>query len=409
MDFRKPPGVKERKWYELVSDTVNDFIPKRRKHGELQTCQMKQDALFQTTLLFAWNQEMTWWFESNVTAYRTHRSWVLPQWDWNSLTSRVAWKLYWIEIRQRILPPTFQFFSTSVVLQGLLRFLKQISSKETMLHLTQHPPRRAMTIASRERSRVQTAIDVMIISMFANITFYTANYLVAQAATLYHYYVWRRRFQSRGASHEKEFIDELTEDSWVIFSRSFHGYVFSCVGAGVGTIVWPGTGTMLGASLGEHMAFKHPPPQDSYGIFQYIFTGVHTLAEILLRHVPSWNDSSNSKSSGKPTKEVQVRDELVCGCCQTTPFSSDPNHRERAPISSRSCDHTICKSCVQNCHLAYMERTGSYDTSVKCPLCNAPNAFSGRDLLVNRSLCAAIAAMEGSTRSLMDMTPTKLV
>jgi hypothetical protein len=87
------------------------------------------------------------------------------------------------------------------------------------------------------------------------------------------------------------------------------------------------------------------------------------------------------------------RDEFLCGCCQTTTFSSNPTSLDRAPVSSRVCGHTICRSCVENCHVAQVERLNQFDNGwIKCPLCNAVRAFSVCYPIVNRSLCTAIAA-----------------
>ena len=37
---------------------------------------------------------------------------------------------------------------------------------------------------------------------------------------------------------------------------------------------------------------------------------------------------------------------LLCGCCQVNEFSGDPSS-DCAPVMSRACGHSICKSCVQ--------------------------------------------------------------
>jgi hypothetical protein len=90
----------------------------------------------------------------------------------------------------------------------------------------------------------------------------------------------------------------------------------------------------------------------------------------------------------------KLDEELTCGCCQIVAFSSDPSAMEQAPISSRECSHTICKSCVQKCHLALMERMNTYQEWISCPICKANNAFSSHAHLVNRSLCQAISLIE---------------
>jgi len=88
-------------------------------------------------------------------------------------------------------------------------------------------------------------------------------------------------------------------------------------------------------------------------------------------------------------------DEFLCGCCQINTFSSNPASLDRAPLSSRSCGHTICRSCVSNCHVAQLERledmSGAGDW-IKCPLCNTTRAFRVSEPLVNRNLCTAINA-----------------
>jgi hypothetical protein len=89
-----------------------------------------------------------------------------------------------------------------------------------------------------------------------------------------------------------------------------------------------------------------------------------------------------------------LEDDLTCGCCQIVTFSSNPSCPERAPISSRECSHTICRLCVQQCHLALMERVQTYQEWISCPICKAMNAFSSHNHLINRSLCSAISLMQ---------------
>lgn len=342
------------------------------------------------------HEEVSWWIKSSLEEYRISGRFNLPEWDIVSLTSPLAWKLYWIEFRQRVLPPTFDFLSTQLVMQCFHQYLLMICSKETFLHLTQHPPRRAVAIASREPDRIKAGMEVFVVSLWANIVFFAANYTVSQIGTLYHYYVWRRRVARSGAQtyDQDRFMEDLTTDSWKIFSMNIMCYFYSSVGAGLGTIFSPGFGTLLGTGLGDRWAARQPPLEPPRRVFQFLYNQFQGIfGEFMTFRSSTWGGAKPGTEKGSSHVET---DELMCGCCQTTSFSSDPNSRDRAPISSRSCSHTICKSCVEQCHVAFMELNRNYISSIRCPLCNATGAFSARDPLVNRSLCSAIAALERS-------------
>jgi hypothetical protein len=163
--------------------------------------------------------------------------------------------------------------------------------------------------------------------------------------------------------------------------------MYASLGGGLGSMVWSGWGTLFGLALGDACASLQlnsdvSPPKQLPG------------------SMPRGEDVNEKKSSFSLS---ELEEELFCGCCQIATFSSNVHCRKRAPISSRACDHTICRSCVEQCQMALMERTNGYEEWIKCPLCNAANAFNCHNHLVNRSLCSAIAIFE--TQAVQQVIP----
>ena len=151
-------------------------------------------------------------------------------------------------------------------------------------------------------------------------------------------------------------------------------WCYSSVGGALGSVFWPGFGTLVGIGAGEGWAELQPDPEPSWLMFS------------------SGEDDSDMKKAANETGDENP--ELTCGCCQVNTFSADPGHRERAPVSSRACDHTICRSCVHRSHSVAVEQSSTEDDWIRCPLCKSDRAFSPFHILVNRILCAAISALE---------------
>lgn len=328
-----------------------------------------------------------------------YRRLVLPQWDRDSLASPLAWKLYYIEVKQRILPPLVKYQATLSFVHGFRSLLTNMVSKQSMLRMNQHPPRRAVAIAERESDRLQVGMEIFVASIWANVIFFAANYTVDQIGVCYEYYCKQVRTRSRQMPyHDKEDVTVLMNKSWSLLMVNARRLFYSAIGAGLGSILMPGWGTLLGIGIGDEWAGKQTDselPKQVSTVIQRV--GSDMIGLLRQIQFPSWFSQRQTGNDGA-TRDVDepMHDDLICGCCQTTVFSSNPNCRDAAPISSRTCSHTICKSCVQKCHLAYMERTSTFEEWVRCPLCNATKAFSSHDHLVNRSFCAAIAAIEKS-------------
>ncbi len=351
------------------------------------------------SLLYAFHLETFWWIETNVFEFINHRRFIRPEWDSVSLSSSLAWKLYWIEVKQRVIPPLIKYQATLLLLQFFQQFLSTLVAKETLLKLNQHPPRRARVIAERESDRILLGTEVFVASLWANVLFYAANYMVGQMGGLYNYSRRRMMARRRGSGYcNKDDVVDLANTSWGVLASNIRRHLYSSIGAGLGSMVSPVWGTLIGTSFGDEWAKKQPEPQLPHQVVSLIRSGMRNVFSIFRIGSAGWLNSFSQQPSNDWNDVSKPHDDLICGCCQTSEFSSDPTSRDRAPISSRACSHTICKACVQQCHLAFLERTSIYDEWIKCPLCNTPRAFSSHDHLVNRSLCVAIAAIEKSQR-----------
>jgi hypothetical protein len=371
--------------------------------------------------LYAIHLEVFWWIETNVTEYIHYRNFVLPEWDSDSMGSPLAWKLYYIELKERILPPLIRYQGSLALVHGIRNLLSHTVSKQTMLRLNQHPPRRAIAIAERESDRLQVGMEVFVASLWANIIFFVANYTAEQIGVFWDYYRKQAQARSRQVPYsadkkEKDVAFLLLNKSWSLLVGNARRLFYSAVGAGLGSIVLPGWGTLFGIGIGDEWARNNQQQADSDRpkkaliVIHKAFKGlVGTVSRIRFPlGFSSLDDQTTIDDQGENIEKQALLEDLICGCCQTNVFSSNPTSRECAPISSRACSHTICKSCVQKCHNASMERftnNSLNDEWIKCPLCNAVNAFSSHDPLVNRSLCAAIATIEaGQCRALEKAT-----
>lgn len=102
--------------------------------------------------------------------------------------------------------------------------------------------------------------------------------------------------------------------------------------------------------------------------------------------------TSRTKPIPKSTiHKFQLQQTLRCnGCYQV--FSRDPDSFT-IPVMSQACGHTICRGCVVRKADEDFAFAQSYQSTIWCPLCQAPDAFS-QELHINQSLCAVIALLD---------------
>lgn len=236
-------------------------------------------------------------------------------------------------------------------------------------------------------------MDSFVTCLWSNALFFSASYLFGQGIILYNYQ--RNVMTQRTAQHEADRMMKLS--SWRLLTTMIRRYYSSALGAGIGSTLWPGMGTILGMGIGDGIAELTPEPDMPTWDLACLMRGFWKQTSMMLGGKGGngyCHPSKDGMDYGVYGGSKNGEDELTCPCCQIVTFSSNPRCPERAPVSSRECTHTICKQCVEKCHLALMERTHMYQEWISCPICKAMNAFSSHNHLVNRTLCDAISLME---------------
>jgi hypothetical protein len=253
-------------------------------------------------------------------------------------------------------------------------------SKVALYQLTQHPYHRARFLASRDSDRLSVGMKVLTMSLCSNLLFYFANLTVNQVSL---YYTRRKAYKwaliRKDAAARERALRNWVLSSWELLYKQSTRYWCSALGAAVGSIIWPGWGTLFGTGIGDGWAEVQSTPKPPSVLFA-LFPKLRPLF---------------SSKTGDQESTVDAN-ELLCGCCQVNYFSADTNHPVRTPISSRVCEHSICKSCVDMCHLALLRRSKVFIESLQCPMCNTYGAFQLHDPIINRALCDAIALIDKS-------------
>lgn len=229
--------------------------------------------------------ETFWWIETNVTEYIQNRRFIWPEWDKESLESPLAWKLYYLEVKQRLLVPSVKYQATWIYVHGFQRFLKDRVSHETLLRLNQHPPRRAMAIAERESDRLQLGVDVFVATIWANVLFLMANYTVDQIGALYDYYHKQVLARSRQVQNPEQDVEDLVvlfNTSWNLMVVNIRRLYYSAAGAGLGSMwLLPGWGTLLGLGMGDECARRQMTSELPAPLLTVLVTCVSDLVGML--------------------------------------------------------------------------------------------------------------------------------
>lgn len=119
------------------------------------------------------------------------------------------------------------------------------------------------TAAVRERP-LATIKEMTETTFWANLLISMADYGVHQVLLCYGYYMYyqrQRRSSSNNNTNEDrisklryELTDQLVHHSAQLLSSRSLGLVCGAVGGGIGTIIWPGWGTLMMSSMGESAA-----------------------------------------------------------------------------------------------------------------------------------------------------------
>jgi hypothetical protein len=281
---------------------------------------------------------------------------------------------------------------TLCVMYFLQALMGKLASKETNLRMMQHPYHRALAVSKSSRDHVEVGTDSFITCLWSNASFFMASYVIGQAVIFYNYH---RNVVRGTARHEADRM--MTRSSWRLMTTMIRRHYTSALGAWIGSTIWPGVGTIIGMGIGDGVAELTPEPVMPTWDLARIWRGALKQTIVNLGGEGGKGDSFADDDNDVDDSQYvsnQVDDELSCPCCQIVRFSSNPRCPERSPVSSRECSHTICKQCVEKCHLALMERIHTYQEWISCPICKATNAFSSHNHLINRSLCYAIALLD---------------
>jgi len=128
-----------------------------------------------------------------------------------------------------------------------------------------------MTMASAVRSQPMSVVSEMTVTTFwANILVTLADYSVHQVLLCYGYYKYYERQRKKFAESQKKLglvrtedddkrlqkdvTDHLLKNSTQLFMSRGCGLVCSSIGAGFGTVVRPGWGTLMISSMAEGTA-----------------------------------------------------------------------------------------------------------------------------------------------------------
>jgi hypothetical protein len=138
------------------------------------------------------------------------------------------------------------------------RYDKVILDKLTMDPF--HAAKKVVAKSDESTSQTQIAKEMFHTTLKANLIAFLADYSVHQVILCYGYYVYvrerRRKQRKDNPDEEASIIDGalmtsiLKKSTQLFFSRSF-GLVCSAAGGAVGTLWWPGWGTLLVSNMAE--------------------------------------------------------------------------------------------------------------------------------------------------------------
>jgi hypothetical protein len=352
-----------------------------------------------------------------------------------------SWLSYWRHnLKGRAFPALVEYQATDLVLRFYQAVISLFVSREVLFRMIQNPIYRALAMASVPPSLAFGSKDLLLlgadmwaVTMWSNLLFFCANITVRQGLLFYSFHNRRLRTgnqatpmatsttattngqninvenadvrPSSSRSSEEDVESVIAAASWKLVYTKSRRYFLSAIGAGVGSMIWPGWGTLIGMGVGDSYGQFLPVPKRPRLPSTLLRSLLDVLQQQKLPDLES-NSSPNTrlasesdmphndtpKNDRKKLYDIEAR---MCGCCQIVAFSANPNSHDRAPISSRTCGHSICRSCVTKCHVMLMERRCTYVEWIKCPLCNAQDAFSSYKHVVNRSLCEVLEWMDG--------------
>lgn len=131
--------------------------------------------------------------------------------------------------------------------------------KVTLDKLTMDPFSASLRISAKGESDTTVARQMFHTTFWANMIAFMADYSVHQAILCYGFYIYtkdkRKKIREGEETEEEGFhgavmTSMMKKSTQLFISRGF-GLFCSSIGGAVGTIVWPGWGTLLFSNMGE--------------------------------------------------------------------------------------------------------------------------------------------------------------
>ena len=155
-----------------------------------------------------------------------------------------------------------KFHAVTIVMRTYEAIADKFYDKVTLDKLTMDTFQASLKVTAKsDKSNGASVTKTMFRTTFwANMIAFMADYSVHQIILCYTYYTYvQRRKRKENKDQEEEVMNAdaksllFKKSTQLMVSRSF-GLYCSAAGGALGTIVWPGWGTLLLSNLGEGMA-----------------------------------------------------------------------------------------------------------------------------------------------------------
>ena len=172
------------------------------------------------------------------------------------------WEKRWHSFPSKVLTALAKFHAITLVVRLYEDIASKLYSKVTLDKLTMDPFYAARKITDVDdqgravHNNSTVASHMFRTSLWANGISFLADYSVHQVIFAYGYYQYIQRRRQRTTAPEQEGMtgaiatNFMTKSARIAVSRTL-GLISCSIGAAVGTIVWPGWGTLLFANMGE--------------------------------------------------------------------------------------------------------------------------------------------------------------
>lgn len=178
----------------------------------------------------------------------------------------VEWEKRWKVFPQKMFTAFAKYHVITLVMRTYEHLAAMRYDLVVMNKLTMDPfsAARNLTASEKKESSSTVAKEMFHTTFWANLIAYMADYSVHQAILCYGYYVYVRRKREKEQAADvgdgKSSVVEgyiltsmLRKSTQLFVSRAFALFC-SAIGGGVGTVWWPGWGTLLLSNVGEGAA-----------------------------------------------------------------------------------------------------------------------------------------------------------